>query len=79
MTSEAELIKLFKRAAWEIDQREFDDIDPGTKIADLGIDSVALLEIFGEIEDELDVHLPDDELANVTTLRDLTRLISEHE
>jgi acyl carrier protein len=76
MTTENELISLFKRAAWEIDQREFDDIDPGTKIADLGIDSVALLEIFGEIEDELGVHLPDDKLANVNTLRDLTSLIT---
>lgn len=79
MTNEAELIKLFTRAAWEIDQREFDEIDPSTKIAELGIDSVALLEIFGEIEDELDVHLPDDELANVSTLGDLTKLISKHQ
>ncbi len=78
MPNEQELIELFKRAAWEVDQREFDTIAPSTKIADLGIDSVALLEIFGEIEDELGVHLPDDELAKLVTLRDLTSLIGEH-
>jgi acyl carrier protein len=73
---EQELLALFERAAWEIDQRKFDDIDASTRVADLGIDSVALLEIFGEIEDELDIHLPDEELAEVTTLGDLLDLIA---
>ena len=75
MYDDASLITLFKEAAWEIDQREFDDVDLDTPIAELGIDSVALFEIFGYVEEELEVYLPDDQLGEVKTLRDLGALV----
>jgi acyl carrier protein len=71
-----ELLSLFKEAAWEVDQREFDSLSMNTKISELGVDSVALLEIFGFVEEELDIYLPQEDLAEVKTLGDLSALIA---
>lgn len=76
MATEQELLTLFKKAAWEVDQREFDGLTLDTRIAELGVDSVALLEIFGFVEEELDVYLPQEDLAQVKTFRDLSALIA---
>lgn len=75
MTSD-ELLKLFREAAWEVDQREFADLTTNTRIADLGVSSVALLEIFGFVEEELDIYLAQEDLAKVKTLGDLSSLIA---
>lgn len=71
-----DLLVLFEEAAWEVDQREFDSLSLKTKIADLGVDSVALLEIFGFVEEELDIYLSQEDLAEVQTLGDLSELIA---
>lgn len=71
-----ELLDLFKEAAWEVDQRRFDSLSMKTKIADLEMDSVALMEIFGFVEEELDIYLPQEDLAEVDTLGDLSELIA---
>lgn len=78
MPNEVELLSLFEEAAWEIAQKKFKGIDIDTKITALGIDSVALYEIFGYVEEELDLELPDEELANVKTLRDLASIVSKN-
>ena len=77
MADENELLELFEQAAWEVDQREFEALSLDTKISDLGVDSVALLEIFGYVEEELDIYLPQEDLAEVKTLRDLSTLIAQ--
>lgn len=74
--TEDELLKLFREAAWEVDQREFDGLSMQTKISDLGVSSVALLEIFGFVEEELDIYLAQEDLAQVKTLSDLGKLIA---
>lgn len=74
--TEQELLKMFAEAAWEVDQREFEGLSMQTKIADLGVSSVALLEIFGFVEEELDIYLAQEDLAQVKTLGDLGKLIS---
>lgn len=78
MKTESSLLALFKEAAWEIDQRKFNELSLDTKINALGIDSVALYEIFGYVEEELDLELPDEELASVKTLGDLSSLVLRH-
>lgn len=74
--SDEELLALFREAAWEVDQREFGDLSMNTKIADLGVSSVALLEVFGFVEEELDIYLAQEDLAQVKTLGDLSKLIA---
>lgn len=72
-----EVIELFKKAAWEIDQKKLGDLKPEDKIRALGIDSVAMLEVIGFFEEELNIHLPDDKLSRVETIGDLATLIAQ--
>jgi acyl carrier protein len=44
-------------------------------LADLGIDSIAALEMAGHVEHKLSIRLPDDELAHVNTIADLVKLV----
>ena len=75
MQSDTDLIALFQSAALEIGNHNFEGLALSTDIADLGIDSVELLEIFGEIEEELDIQMSDEDLAGLSTLGDLVALI----
>lgn len=71
-----ELITLFADAALEIGQHRFEGLKSTTQIAELGIDSVELLEIFGYVEEELDIELSDEDLQGITSLQDLGDLIT---
>lgn len=72
---DTEVLELFKKAAWEVDNKKIETLEMDQKISSLGIDSVAMLEVIGYFEEELQVHLPDEKLARVQTLRDLANLI----
>ncbi|HEX8054541.1 MAG TPA: acyl carrier protein [Thermoleophilaceae bacterium] len=43
-------------------------------IADLDVESMTVMNVVAEIEDDLDVRVPEDELGMVETVRDLVRL-----
>lgn len=75
--NEDTLLELFQDAARDIAQREFKSLSWDTQIKTLGIDSVALFEIFGQLEEDLDLEFEDDELKNIRTLADLRDLISQ--
>ncbi len=70
-------IELFKRAAWEVDQKRLDRLSLDAKISELGIDSVAMLELMGFLEEELGIQIPDEKIARVTSLRELSMVIEE--
>jgi acyl carrier protein len=44
-------------------------------LADLGIDSIAALEMAGHLENKLSIHFPDDELAQINSIRDFVVLV----
>lgn len=75
--NEDTLLQLFKDAARDIALREFKSLSWDNKIDSLGIDSVALFEIFGQLEEELDLEFDEDKLKNIRTLADLRNLISQ--
>lgn len=53
-----------------------DDITPDTSFADdLNADSLDLVEVIVTLEDELDIHIDDDELQNIKTVGDAYELI----
>ena len=60
MTAEATVVSLFEKAAWEVARKKYDSLHVEQKISELGIDSVAMLEVIGFVEEELDIHLPDE-------------------
>lgn len=71
-----ELIDLLRRVAAEVAP----DVDPDAVTADrdvteLGLDSMQLMEFVAEIEDALEIRIPDQELTGVRTVSDLLVLI----
>lgn len=50
-------------------------LEPDSHIADVGIDSVQLLELVARLEERFDLTLPDYELAGLQTIDDLIRLV----
>ena len=67
--------QLFAEAALEVNGKTLGTLDRNTIIAKLGLDSVAVMELVGYVEEKLDIQLPDEELAKVTTLGDLGGLV----
>lgn len=50
-----------------------------TNIAkDLGADSLDVVELLMSIEDEFEVEIPDEEIENIKTIRDLTEYIQNN-
>ena len=70
-----DVIALFRQAALEVHDRQFDDLSKTTVISTLGLDSIAVIEMAGFLEDTLDIQIPDAELSQVETLGDLEALI----
>lgn len=77
MTNE-QAVALIKQALGEIAPgkvAEFDSVSLDTKIRDLGIDSVAAMEMVGCVEERLEVTFPDEDLAQLSRFSDLVDLI----
>ena len=72
-----QLINLFREKATEIAEKDFSNLNATSVIADLGIDSLGMLELVGEMERELDVKIPDDELVGIQTVEQLVSLIEK--
>lgn len=73
--SHVDVIGLFKQAALEVHGRELGALDATTEISTLGLDSVAVMEMTGCLEEKLKIRIPDEELAEVETLGELDTLI----
>jgi acyl carrier protein len=70
-----DVIKLFKDAALEVSNRKLDRLDRSTVISQLGMDSVAVMELVSYFEEKLNVRMPDEDLARINTIGDLGTLI----
>jgi acyl carrier protein len=66
-----DLIDLFSKTAAEVTERDFPTISETTVISELGIDSLGMLEIIGSLERELKIHIPDENLATISTIKQL--------
>jgi acyl carrier protein len=73
--SDVDVIGLFKQAALEVHGRELGALEATTEISTLALDSVAVMEMTGCLEDKLKIRIPDEELAEVETLGQLDTLI----
>jgi acyl carrier protein len=73
--SNVDVIGLFRQAALEVHGRELGGLDATTEISTLGLDSVAVMEMTGCLEEKLKIRIPDEELAEVETLGELDTLI----
>ena len=75
MENPVDIVSLFAKAAFEVNGKILKNLTPDTAIASLGMDSVAVMELIGYLEECLGLRLPDEALAKVQTLADLGALI----
>ena len=71
MTENKDVLAMFKTVAERIDKKSFDDVTRDSVITDLGIDSLSMMQIVGELETELDLQIPDEDLIEIVTVGDL--------
>lgn len=80
--NDAEILDLLKKALLEVAPdraSEFNDVQMSNTIEDLQLDSIALMEMVGFLEDTLDATFPDEALPTVNTLADLGTLVRDHQ
>ncbi|HEY8075643.1 MAG TPA: phosphopantetheine-binding protein [Labilithrix sp.] len=65
--------------ATEVAEKEFPGVAESTAIADLGIDSLGMLEIIGSLERELRIQIPDESLAGIQTVKDLLNAVESRQ
>jgi acyl carrier protein len=70
-----QLIDLFRDLASEIAEKDLSFVQEDNAIAELGIDSLAMLELVGTLERQLSVRVPDEKLVGLTTVRQLLDLV----
>jgi acyl carrier protein len=75
MKTQQDLILLFKQVATEVDKREFRDVTGESVITDLGIDSLSMMQIVGEMELRLSIMIPDEDLVELVTVADLVKVV----
>lgn len=74
--SDFDFYTFFNQAAFEVSGKRFENLHKSTVISDLGLDSVALIELIGYIEEKLGIRIPDEDLAGVQTLEELDAVVS---
>jgi acyl carrier protein len=75
MTENRDLLEMFKVVAARVDKREFPQVSPTSVITELGIDSLSMMQIVGEMETELGIMIPDEDLVELVTVGDLVKKI----
>ena len=70
---------MFARTATEVAEKEFPNVLETTTISELGIDSLGMLEIIGSLERELKIHIPDESLAGIQTVKDLLNAVESRQ
>lgn len=71
----AELLTKFRQMATEIAEKDFSHVTENQVIAELGIDSLQILELVGTLERDFGVTVPDDELVGIQTVQQLLDLV----
>jgi acyl carrier protein len=71
-----DVVKLFKEAALEVDNRTLDEVTSSSIITQLGMDSVAQMELVSWFEERLSVRIPDEELSKIRSISDLRDVLA---
>ena len=69
------LISVLKAAVYDVNLKELGDIRASTRISELGLDSVALMEMIGVLEENLSIRIEDREVSELRTVGDLLKLL----
>jgi acyl carrier protein len=75
--SKTDVVALFRSAVFEAGGIKLDNLTLDTKLADLNLDSISVMESIAILEDRLKIRVPDEDLARLNCLRDLEKLIAK--
>ena len=75
MNDKRDLLEMFKTVAARVDKREFPHVTEASVITELGIDSLSMMQIVGEMETELGIMIPDEDLVEIITVGDLCKKV----
>lgn len=73
----AELLTMFRTMATEIAEKDYGHVTEQDSIANLGLDSLNMLELIGAMERELEIQIPDDELVGIESVKQLIELVEQ--
>ena len=71
----SELFELVAQVVFDVSHHQIQTSDLKSPIAEMDIDSVELMEIFGMLEEEVGICFPEDRIAEVSTFDDLLSLL----
>ena len=78
MNANLNFLNVFKTSAEKVEKGiSFSNLSLETEVSSLGLDSVSVMEIVGEIEDQLKIVIPDEKLARLRTLGDIEKAVRE--
>ena len=77
MSDKRNVLEMFKEVAKRVDKRDFPHIKRESKITELGIDSLSMMQIVGEMETELGIMIPDEDLVELITVGDLCKKVGD--
>lgn len=77
--SRTDLLDVFRATATEVAEKDFHGVLETSTIAELGIDSLGMLEIIGSLERELRIQIPDESLAGIVTVKDLLNAVESRQ
>lgn len=72
-----DIVQLFKDAVFEAQGRRLENVALDSKLSDLSLDSVAVMETIGVVEDRLGVRFADADLAHLKSVRDLEAIVAK--
>ncbi|MFO0592589.1 MAG: phosphopantetheine-binding protein [Polyangiaceae bacterium] len=76
-TQNRDLLEMFKTVAARVDKRDFPNVTRASVITELGIDSLSMMQIVGEMESELGILIPDEDLVELVTVGDLVSKVEQ--
>ena len=78
MTSESTIASQIRTALAQHLKRDVSKIRPQDRLReDLGLDSLAMIELLFKIEEHFDLEIPNEDLSRVTTVADVTAYVEE--
>ncbi len=74
-TTNQNLLNVLRAAVYDVSLRELGELSVATRITELGLDSVAMMEVIGVLEENFSIRIPDEEIASLDSVGDLLTLI----
>jgi 8-amino-7-oxononanoate synthase/acyl carrier protein len=69
------LLNVLRAAVYDVNLKELGILSDATRLSELGLDSVAMMEVIGVLEENLSIRIADEEIAALSSVGDLLSLI----